>query len=274
MKTVLITGASSGIGRLSAIHLAERGYTVIIVARDMNRLEETIRNAPGMASKMHPYKVDVSDSDSLTKTANLILKEWGHIDVLVNNAGYGLKGPLEFLEMWEIQKQFQTNVFGLMEFTRLFIPQMRRRGTGTIINISSVLGRMPLPFNGAYSASKFALEGLSEDLRLELAPFGISVSIIAPGYFDTQFVANQTEGIRSQEPENAYKPYQDKYLNRKNTFGRPAKADKVAATIRKVIESKSPKLRYLVGVDAHYAMFLKTIIPDRLFNYILGKILI
>lgn len=274
MKTVLITGASSGIGRLSAIHLAERGYKVIIVARNMNRLEETIRNAPSMASKMHPYKVDVSDSDSLTKTANLILKEWGHIDVLVNNAGYGLKGPLEFLEMWEIQKQFQTNVFGLMEFTRLFIPQMRRRGTGTIINISSVLGRMPLPFNGAYSASKFALEGLSENLRLELAPFGISVSIIAPGYFDTQFVANQTEGIRSQEPENAYKPYQDKYLNRKNTFGRPAKADKVAATIRKVIESKSPKLRYLVGVDAHYAMFLKTIIPDRLFNYILGKILI
>ena len=274
MKTVLITGASSGIGRLSAIHLAERGYKVIIVARNMNRLEETIRNAPSIASNMHPYKVDVSESDSLTKTANLILKEWGHIDVLVNNAGYGLKGPLEFLEMWEIQKQFQTNVFGLMEFTKLFIPQMRRRGTGTIINISSVLGRMPLPFNGAYSASKFALEGLSENLRLELAPFGISVSIIAPGYFDTQFVANQTEGIRSQEPENAYKPYQDKYLNRKNTFGRPAKADKVAATIRKVIESKSPKLRYLVGVDAHYAMFLKTIIPDRLFNYILGKILI
>ena len=274
MKTVLITGASSGIGRYSAIHLAERGYKVIIVARNMNRLEETIRNAPSIASNMHPYKVDVSDSDSLTKTANLILKEWGHIDVLVNNAGYGLKGPLEFLEMWEIQKQFQTNVFGLMEFTKLFIPQMRRRGTGTIINISSVLGRMPLPFNGAYSASKFALEGLSENLRLELAPFGISVSIIAPGYFDTQFVANQTEGIRSQEPENAYKPYQDKYLNRKNTFGRPAKADKVAETIRKVIESKSPKLRYLVGVDAHYAMFLKTIIPDRLFNYILGKILI
>ena len=274
MKTVLITGASSGIGRHSAIHLAERGYKVIIVARNMNRLEETIRNAPSIASNMHPYKVDVSDSESLTNTANLILKEWGHIDVLVNNAGYGLKGPLEFLEMWEIQKQFQTNVFGLMEFTKLFIPQMRRRGTGTIINISSVLGRMPLPFNGAYSASKFALEGLSENLRLELAPFGISVSIIAPGYFDTQFVANQTEGIRSQEPENAYKPYQDKYLNRKNTFGRPAKADKVAETIRKVIESKSPKLRYLVGVDAHYAMFLKTIIPDRLFNYILGKILI
>ena len=274
MKTVLITGASSGIGRLSAIHLAERGYKVIIVARNMNRLEETIRNAPSIASNMHPYKVDVSESDSLTKTANLILKEWGHIDVLVNNAGYGLKGPLEFLEMWEIQKQFQTNVFGLMEFTKLFIPQMRRRGTGTIINISSVLGRMPLPFNGAYSASKFALEGLSENLRLELAPFGISVSIIAPGYFDTQFVANQTEGIRFEEAESAYKPYQDKYLNRKNTFGRPAKADKVAETIRKVIESKSPKLRYLVGVDAHYAMFLKTIIPDRLFNYILGKILI
>ena len=274
MKTVLITGASSGIGRYSAIHLAERGYKVIIVARNMNRLEETIRNAPSIASNMHPYKVDVSDSESLTNTANLILKEWGHIDVLVNNAGYGLKGPLEFLEMWEIQKQFQTNVFGLMEFTKLFIPQMRRRGTGTIINISSVLGRMPLPFNGAYSASKFALEGLSENLRLELAPFGISVSIIAPGYFDTQFVANQTEGMRSQPPENAYKPYQDKYLNRKNTFGRPAKADKVAETIRKVIESKSPKLRYLVGVDAHYAMFLKTIIPDRLFNYILGKILI
>ena len=274
MKTVLITGASSGIGRHSAIHLAERGYKVIIVARNMNRLEETIRNAPSIASNMHPYKVDVSDSDSLSKTANLILKEWGHIDVLVNNAGYGLKGPLEFLEMWEIQKQFQTNVFGLMEFTKLFIPQMRRRGTGTIINISSVLGRMPLPFNGAYSASKFALEGLSENLRLELAPFGISVSIIAPGYFDTQFVANQTEGIRFEEAESAYKPYQDKYLNRKNTFGRPAKADKVAETIRKVIESKSPKLRYLVGVDAHYAMFLKTIIPDRLFNYILGKILI
>ena len=274
MKTVLITGASSGIGRHSAIHLAERGYKVIIVARNMNRLEETIRNAPSIASNMHPYKVDVSESDSLTKTANLILKEWGHIDVLVNNAGYGLKGPLEFLEMWEIQKQFQTNVFGLMEFTKLFIPQMRRRGTGTIINISSVLGRMPLPFNGAYSASKFALEGLSENLRLELAPFGISVSIIAPGYFDTQFVANQTEGIRFEEAESAYKPYQDKYLNRKNTFGRPAKADKVAETIRKVIESKSPKLRYLVGVDAHYAMFLKTIIPDRLFNYILGKILI
>ena len=150
---------------------------------------------------------------------------------------------------------------------------MRKRCRGKIINISSVVGRMPLPFNGAYSASKFALEGLSENLRLELAPFGISVSIIEPGYFDTAFVTNQTKGIHSEETGSPYKSYQDKYLHRQNTFGRPAKANKVAVTIGNVIASKSPKLRYLVGVDAHYAMFLKAIIPDRLFNYILGKIL-
>ena len=273
METILITGASSGIGRLSAIHLAEKGHQVVIAARNMDRLEETVHQVPSVAHNIHPYMMDVSDSNSVNNTANLILEDWGHIDVLVNNAGYGLKGPLELLEAREIQEQFQTNVFGLMELTRLFIPEMRKRCRGKIINISSVVGRIPLPFNGAYSASKFALEGLSENLRLELAPFGISVSIIEPGYFDTAFVTNQTKGIHSEETASPYKPYQDKYLHRQNTFGRPAKANKVAVAIGNVIASKSPKLRYLVGVDAHYAMFLKAIIPDRLFNYILGKIL-
>ena len=273
METILITGASSGIGRALAIHLAEKGYQIVIVARNLNRLEETVQQAPAAARNIHPYVMDVSDFDSVYKTANLILEEWVHIDVLVNNAGYGLKGPLEFLEARESQEQFQTNVFGVMELTRLFIPEMRKRNRGKIINVSSVLGRMPLPFNGAYSASKFALEGLSENLRLELAPFGISVSIIEPGYIDTEFATNQTKGIHSEETASPYKPYQDKYLHRQNTFGRPAKANKVAVAIGNVIASNSPKLRYLVGVDAHYAMFLKAIIPDRLFNYILGKIL-
>jgi len=273
METILITGASSGIGRALAIHLAEKGYQIVIVARNLNRLEETVQQALAAARNIHPYVMDVSDFDSVNKTANLILEEWGHIDVLVNNAGYGLKGPLEFLEAREIQEQFQTNVFGLMELTRLFIPEMRKRNRGKIINVSSVLGRMPLPFNGAYSASKFALEGLSENLRLELAPFGISVSIIEPGYIDTEFATNQTKGIRLEETKSPYKFYQHKYLRRQKTFRRPAKADKVAVTIAKAIESKSPKLRYLVGADAHYAMFLKSIMPDRLFNYILGRVL-
>jgi NAD(P)-dependent dehydrogenase (short-subunit alcohol dehydrogenase family) len=179
-RTVLITGCTSGIGRATALHLAAQGHRVFATGRNPKALEELAREAKG---PIHPIELDVTSSASVEAARAMVEQETqgAGIDVLINNAGFSLGCPIELLDDAALRSVFETNVFGLVRVTRAFVPAMRARRSGLIINMSCITGRITFPFEGAYTASKYAVESISDALRLELAPFGIKVSIMEPG---------------------------------------------------------------------------------------------
>jgi NAD(P)-dependent dehydrogenase (short-subunit alcohol dehydrogenase family) len=184
---ILITGATSGIGREAALHLARRGHRVFATGRRPEALDALQETAAGLP--LETLWLDVKSRATIESSLQEIERrtDGRGVEALVNNAGYGQYGPLELITDEDFRAQFDTNVFGLMALTRAVIPQMRRRGHGRIVNISSVAGRISFPFGGAYSATKFAVEALSDALRIELAPFGIAVVLIEPGPIKTGF---------------------------------------------------------------------------------------
>ena len=271
MTTVLITGASSGIGRVTALRLAKKRYCVIGTGRSSTRLQKLSQDAEKIGLNIETIQIDLNSFKSTYNAFESGLLGKSGIDVLVNNAGFGMWGPLETLSHEEMQAQFQTNLFGLMELTRLAIPQLRASDKGQIINISSILGRIGAPFNGAYVASKFAVEGLSESLRLELSPFGISVSIVEPGNFVTEFEQNQILGRNSESTKFPYSELLRNYRTRRRLFEWAANPEKVAKVIEGIIKSSSPKLRYVVGLDARLALIARQVLPEKLFFHILKR---
>ena len=175
---VLVTGASSGIGRAAAVEFAARGHYVLAAARRAEELDQLA----GESERIEPVPVDVTDRESVAEAlrrVDEVTENYG-IDVLVNSAGYALGGPVEVLSADAVAHQFQTNVFGLLDVTRAVLPKMRSRGSGRIVNVSSVVGRVAFPGMGVYAATKFALEALSDALRMELAPFGVGVVLVEP----------------------------------------------------------------------------------------------
>ena len=180
---VLITGASSGIGMSTALYMAEKGYHVIATSRVMERLADLKAEAARRRLPIAGVELDINSETGLSEKLEAIAEEHGPIDVLVNNAGYGLFGPVQTLAPDELRAQFETNVFAVVRLVRGVLPAMISQGRGTIVNVSSVLGRVGMPFHGAYASSKFALEGLSESLRTELWPHGIRVALVEPGPF-------------------------------------------------------------------------------------------
>src|SRR3954470_17639690 len=182
-RVALVTGASSGIGAAAARRLHADGFTVYAVARRVERMKDLT----DLGIRVEP--VDVTDDASMTALVGTILAEAGRIDVLVNNAGYGSYGALEDVPIDEARRQFEVNVFGLARLTQLVLPQMRSRRSGRIVNISSMGGRIYEPLGSWYHATKFAVEGLSDSLRMELAPFGIQVVVIQPGAIRTEWAA-------------------------------------------------------------------------------------
>ena len=266
---VLITGASSGIGRVTALRLARRGYQVIATGRSEGRLRGLVEEAGALRLELKTFSMDLRSSDiKEVIESNSCLEK---VDVLVNNAGYGLWGPLETLSDQELVNQFQTNLFGLMSLTRTLLPQIRSSENGKIINVSSVLGRLGTPFNGAYVSSKFALEGLSESLRYELDPFGVSVSLVEPGYFETGFQSSQVRAEKSDSPSYPYQKFLNNYLVKRSRFIRHSNPDKVANVIERIVRSKSPQFRYVVGMDAKLGILAKRLLPDKLFAYFVRK---
>lgn len=203
-KVVLITGCSSGIGHDLARRLARAGvgYTVIATARQPETL----------ADLQVPLKLplDVTDKASVGSAVEEVVRRFGRIDVLVNNAGYAVRGAVEEIAEEQVRDMFDVNVYGVMRMLRAVLPQMRRQGAGRIINISSLAGKLAVPANGAYSASKFAVEALSDALRLEVAPFGIQVVLIEPGSIKTHFTAT-TEAHSEETLSNPASPYKDIY---------------------------------------------------------------
>ncbi len=255
-KTILITGASSGIGQVTAQLLAQRGYTVFGASRNSARLEQT--------SNLMMRPLDVRSDESIRKCVNNIIEQTGRLDVLINNAGYELAGAIEETSIEEAESQFATNLFGVMRMVEAVLPLMRQQRSGQIINIGSIVGLVPVPFLGVYSASKFAVEGYTEILRHEVRPFNIRVSLIEPGFIKTnlarnrQYAANHISdyGPWRQRAYDAIRQYEEK----------AAEPTLVAECVLRIIENGSPKLRYRVGQDALTNTRLRRFLPEVLFE--------
>ena len=242
-KTVLITGCSTGIGRNLAQRLAGVGYTVTATARH----PETLHDLPVSLA----LPLDVTDPESVAATTEDVIRHFGRIDVLVNNAGYALRGALEEVPVEDAQALFDVNVFGMLRMIRAVAPHMRRQGSGRIINISSIAGRRSTPEAGTYSATKFAVEALSDALRWELAPFGIQVVIIEPGSISTSFEATAQTHARAilANPSSPYHTlYEHAAAFAASMRRQGAGPEAVSTVIQQAIEAARPRRRYLVAI--------------------------
>jgi len=262
-KVVLITGASSGIGKSAAEIFSKKGWKVYAGFR------KTRAKIPGCEM----VYLDVCESSSIKKAISLVGKKEGRLDALVNNAGYGLFGAIEDIGQKEFREQFETNVFGLVETTREALPLIRA-SRGRIVNVSSVVGKISFPFTGAYSSSKFAVEAISDALRLEMRPFGVKVSVIEPGPIKTNFSRNALM-TSDKIMTNKTSPYAEYYRRRaelnKTSAENGLSPDSVGKAIFEACHSKNPKPRYLVAGPVGLAVFLKWALPDKLFDSIIAK---
>jgi NAD(P)-dependent dehydrogenase (short-subunit alcohol dehydrogenase family) len=260
---VFVTGASSGIGRAAAIELAARGHRVFAGARRAASLDELATANPRIVAT----PIDVTDPASVqAAAASIDAATAGHgVDVLVNGAGYALRGPVEALSTEAVEHHFATNVFGLLEVTRAFLPAMRARRSGRVINLSSVVGRFVLPGLGAYSASKFAVEALSDAMRMELADFGVSVVLIEPSWVATNIAeasAEQTSAfpLAAAGYEEQLAKTGAYIVNEVRNNSIPAEA--VARQIADAAEARKPKARYVMPGRARFLVRLFDALPD------------
>ncbi|MCC6766213.1 MAG: SDR family NAD(P)-dependent oxidoreductase [Deltaproteobacteria bacterium] len=263
-KAVLITGCSTGIGRATALRLARAGHTVYASARKLDAIQDLA------AAGCTLLALDVCDEASIRAAVARVEAEQGAVGVLVNNAGYGSEGPIEEVPMSEVRRQFETNVFGLVQLTKLALPGMRRQRWGKVVNLSSMGGRLTLPGGGFYHATKYAVEAISDALRFEVRGFGIDVVIIEPGPIKTEF--GDTAIARVAALGGPASPYRE-FLNvlqrqihdaYEGPMGRlAADADAVAKSIEAAITASRPKTRYVITAAAHVMMGLRRWLGDR-----------
>jgi NAD(P)-dependent dehydrogenase (short-subunit alcohol dehydrogenase family) len=263
-KVVLITGCSSGIGKATALRLVKGGWTVYASARRVESLRDLA------AAGCRTIGLDVNDEASMVAAVSAIEREHGAIGVLVNNAGYSQSGALETVSVERLRRQFETNVFGLFRLTQLVLLGMRRQGWGKIVNLSSMGGRFTLPGGGAYHASKYALEALSDALRFEVKSFGIDVILIEPGLIRTDFDKAAVGSIDAGTDVGPYaafnaavaKSTQEAYV--KGPLARLAsEPGDVAAAIEKSLNVRRPKARYVVGASARVLLTQRALLSDR-----------
>ena len=264
--TALVTGASSGIGAETAKGLLAAGYTVYAGARRVDAMRAL------EAAGARVLSLDVTDDASMAAAVDSILRETGRIDVLVNNAGYGSYGALEDVPLDEGRRQFEVNIFGLARLTQLVLPTMRAQRAGRIVNVSSVSGKIGEPFGAWYHASKHALEGLSDSLRMELRPFGIDVVIIEPGSTRTAWGGIARDSLTRHSGEGPYRDGARAHLQMMTSVSAgslPKPPIEVAATIVKAVRARHPRTRYPAGGGARLALFLRRTRSDRGFDTII-----
>jgi NAD(P)-dependent dehydrogenase (short-subunit alcohol dehydrogenase family) len=261
-KTVFITGASSGIGHATALLFAQKGWTVVATMRTPSA------DIFPSGSGIHQIALDVTDEDSMSNAVQQAISRFGSIDVLVNNAGYGLTGPIEALTTPLLDKQMRTNVLGLAAMMRLVIPQMRKQGNGSIVNLSSIGGRVSFPFASAYNASKFAVEGLSEAARFELHSYGIHVKLVEPGGVKTNFIKVSGEWAHHDSYEPALTKFKKMAADMDAKLPGP---EPIAKVIYKAATSNSGKLRY--PVKSGPFGIIHAILPDPLWRALFNMIL-
>ena len=268
MATVLITGCSSGFGKLAALHFARKGDTVYASMRNTEKGAELEQARDDENLKIELLQLDVTDEASVKKAVAHVIDAAGQIDVLVNNAGIGAHGPIEETEDDEAKEIFETNFFGALRLIRAVLPHMREKKAGIIINVSSLAGRVGPPFDGIYSASKFALEAVSEALNYEVHPFGIRVALIEPGGFETNIGSTRRipRGYGEGSPYLALDQRFEEALTK--LPGRDEESDPqvVAEAIYNAVHDEEPKLRYLVGKDAEMIGALRKQMDDEQFE--------
>lgn len=264
-KVAVVTGSSSGIGYETSLLLARNEFETYATMRNLKKSIELQKIAAEEHIPLKVLPLDVNDDTSVSKAIDTVVKENGRIDVLVNNAGYDVFGSLEELTIDEIKGQFETNFFGVIRATKAVIPTMRKQGSGTIVNISSLGGRIGLmPFLTAYHSSKFAVEGFTESLRQELAQFNIDVILIEPEVIRSNFIDN-SKNAKNYNPENS--PYagtiQKLFEGFQSIMADSSHPKDVADVILKVINTSSPNVRYSVGKDAESVLKARTELSDK-----------
>jgi NAD(P)-dependent dehydrogenase (short-subunit alcohol dehydrogenase family) len=263
-KVAVVTGASAGIGEATVRRLIEQGYTTYAAARRLDRMA----NLENLGAVRLP--LDLTDDSSIVRAVERIRTEQGRIDVLLNNAGYGSYGAVEDVPLDEARRQFEVNVFGLARLVQLVTPLMRTQRSGKILNVSSIGGKGWEPLGAWYHATKFALEGFSDCLRMELAPFGIEVIVIEPGAIRTEWSQIALDSLHQASGHTAYAPQaEEKRAMFLAAAGSGSDPDVVAREIIKAIRSSHPKTRYVVGAFAKPLVFISTFMPDRFNDWLM-----
>ena len=268
-KTAFVTGASAGIGEATARALLAAGYRVFAGARRLDRM------AGLAAAGATLLKLDLTDDVSIVAAVNTIKNEAGRIDVLVNNAGYGSYGALEDVPLDEGRRQFEVNVFGLARLCQLVLPMMRAQKSGKIVNVTSIGGKIWEPLGAWYHATKFAVEGLSDCLRVEVAPFGVDVIVIEPGAIRTEWAGIARDGLLQMSGGSAYAELAKRHarmLATADTSSLASPPEVVARTIVRAVTARRPKTRYATGGGARTILFLRKILPDRMFDRLIWRV--
>ena len=266
-KVALVTGASSGIGEATVKRLIEQGYTTYAAARRLDRMA----NLEKLGATLLP--LDLTDDASIVRAAERIRTEQGRVDVLINNAGYGSYGAVEDVPIDEARRQFEVNVFALARLVQLVTPLMRQQLSGKILNVSSIGGKTWEPLGAWYHATKFAVEGFSDCLRMELKPFGIDVIVIEPGAIRTEWGRIALDNLQQTSGHTVYGPQaEEKHALFLAAAGSASDPDVVAREMIKAIKTSHPKTRYVVGSFAKPWVFMSTFMPDRFNDCLMGAI--
>ncbi|HET8708518.1 MAG TPA: SDR family oxidoreductase, partial [Pseudomonadales bacterium] len=264
-KTVFITGCSTGIGRATAKLFQRQKWNVVATMRSPEKETELTKLDNVLVTRL-----DVNDADSIQSSIQQGIEKFGRIDVMVNNAGYALMGAFETLNDEQIQRQFDTNVFGLMRVCRAILPHFRQRNGGTLINVASMAGRLPIPLMSVYNASKWAVEGFTECLTYELSEFNVAVKIIEPGAVNTDFFGRSSDRDNTTG-ESAYQNYSDSQFPVLNQTGPGGStSEDVAQVIYTAANDDSKRLRYQIGVDAKTLLTARKMLPDQVFLPMIG----
>ncbi|HKU33980.1 MAG TPA: oxidoreductase [Paenarthrobacter sp.] len=267
-KTALVTGASSGIGEAAALKLQALGFTVYGAARRIDRLQNLVQDG------VRPLAMDVTDDGSMKSGIDQIIAETGRIDVLVNNAGYGSYGALEDVDIDEGRRQFEVNVFGAMRLAQLTLPHMRAQASGTIVNITSMGGKIYTPLGGWYHGTKFALEALSDCMRLEVKPFGIDVVVIEPGGIATEWSGIAADFVEETSGAGPYATQAKAVatsLRSEANGNRNSPPSVIADAIAKAVTASKPKTRYAVGFGAQPLIAARGLLSDRQFDTLISR---
>ncbi|MCX7747698.1 MAG: SDR family oxidoreductase [Clostridia bacterium] len=266
-KTVIITGSSSGIGLETALLFAGKGWNVVATMRQPEKSQSEFLGK----NNIELQYLDVQDHESIKNVMSAALKKYKTIDAVINNAGYALVGPFELSEKDQILKQYKTNVLGLMDVTREIIPIFRKQGFGTIVNISSIGGRVVFPYYSLYHGTKWAVEGFSESLHYELRPFNIRVKLVEPGIIKTNFYNRSMERI-DKDPESIYREMYQKSEKKMGSFLKKGSHPSVISkTIYKAVDDGKWKLRYAAGSNASMILMMRKILPDFIFHRVIRR---
>ena len=257
MSIILVTGASSGIGKATARKLLQQGHTVYVAARRVEAMQDL------QAQGAIPLRMDITQEADVAAVVERIQKEHGALDVLVNNAGYAIYGSVEETSIDDARAQFEVNLFGLARLTQLLIPAMRERGRGTIVNISSMGGKIYTPLGAWYHATKHAVEGWSDALRIELKAFGIDVVVIEPGIIATEFGDVMTQPMLDRSGHGPYGKLAHAIAGSKSPMSQP---NVVADAIARAVQARRPKTRYVAGNLARPLMFVRKYFGDRVYD--------